>query len=121
MIDLSDWDQLVTETYGRPYSFQQQGGCKSRGTFNLCIPDNCYDDSGWNDSVPEVINGREMGVKFDSWLQRDPAQKLKDQTANFELELWWTRNFYPDVQAVANDLHKKGLLEAGEYTIDIDW
>jgi hypothetical protein len=35
--------------------------------------------------------------------------------------MFWDRNFYPNVQMVANDLHKKGLLEAGEYSIRIDW
>lgn len=28
---------------------------------------------------------------------------------------------YPDVQMIANDLHAKGLLEAGDYCIEIDW
>ena len=37
------------------------------------------------------------------------------------IDLWWKRNFYPDIEMVANDLHAKGLLEAGEYAIDIDW
>jgi len=27
----------------------------------------------------------------------------------------------PNIQRVANDLHTKGLLEAGKYIIDIDW
>jgi len=35
--------------------------------------------------------------------------------------MWWERNFYPDVEMIANDLHKRGILEAGEYVIDIDW
>lgn len=30
VIDVSDWDQLVMDTYGRHYSFQQQDGCKER-------------------------------------------------------------------------------------------
>jgi hypothetical protein len=29
------------------------------------------------------------------------------------------RNFYPDVQMVANDLYSKGLVAAGKY--EIDW
>lgn len=27
IIDCFDWDELVTETYGKPYCFQQQDGC----------------------------------------------------------------------------------------------
>lgn len=33
VIEVSDWDNLVQETYGRPYNFQQQYGCQSRGEF----------------------------------------------------------------------------------------
>jgi len=62
-----------------------------------------------------------MGVSFKAWLARDPKQKLEGQEYDYELSLWWDRNFYPDVQMVANDLHAKGLLESGEYLIDIDW
>lgn len=64
-----------------------------------------------------------MGVSFAAWLARDPKQKLADPSAqeDYCLELWWHRNFYPDVQMVANDLHAKGLLDAGDHTILIDW
>ena len=31
MVEVSDWDKLVEETYGKIYSFQQQDGCKARG------------------------------------------------------------------------------------------
>ena len=44
-----------------------------------------------------------------------------DPEYSFGLSLWWQRNFYPDVQMVANDLFEKGLIEAGDYVIDIDW
>ena len=119
VIEVSDWDRLIMDTYGRPYSFQQQNGCQDRGAFPLTVPDGCDDD--WLDTVPEIVNGEEMGVNFKSWLERDPKQPLKDQKYGHELDLWWTRNFYPEIQAVANDLHERGLLEAGEYLIDIDW
>ena len=119
MIDVSEWDRFVEQTYGRPYNFQQQDGCKDRGSFNLTVPDDDC-DAEMADSVPEIVNGEEMGVKFAVWLARDPKKKIKGE-ADFGLSLWWERNFYPDVQAVANDLHAKGLLPAGEYVIDIDW
>lgn len=121
-IDLNDWDQLVQETYGKPYSFQQQDGCQERGVVNITIPDNDWDwEEDMNDSIPEVINGKEMGVKFEVWLARDPKQPIPNQTQSYELELFWERNFYPHVQSVANDLYKKGLIEAGDYQINIDW
>lgn len=122
MIDVSDWDDLVQTTYGRIYNFQQQDGCKERGTFSLTIPSHAYDYE--NDTIPEEVNGDEMGVSFKAWLERDPKQKLDtDDEWDREngLSLFWERNFYPDIQMIANDLHKKGLIEAGKYVINIDW
>lgn len=121
VIDVQEWDALVTETYGRPYSFQQQDDCKSRGVVRFTVPDDAYDYK--NDTVPENVNDPQMGVSFAAWLARDPKQKLSnpDDQEDYCLTLWWDRNFYPEFQMVANDLHKKGLLAAGEYTINIDW
>lgn len=123
VIDVSDWDDLVEKTYGRPYSFQQQDGCKSRGNFHLTVPDEEAEDIPC-DFVPEVVNHEEMGVSFKAWLARDPKQGLLgrvNENSPWEIPMWWERNFYPNINMVANDLHAKGLLEAGEYTIDIDW
>lgn len=121
-IGVSDWDNFVSKTYGRPYSFQQQDDCRSRGNFRLTVPEEAYDYE--NDTVPEKVNGEEMGVSFKAWLERDPKQKLETEDKwdrENGLSLWWARNFYPDVQMVANDLHEKGLLEAGSYCIVIGW
>lgn len=120
VIDLSDWDKLVEKTYGRVYSFQQQDGCKPRGSWRFTVPSKETCDYE-NDTVPEIVHGPKDGVSFAAWLARDPKQPIKDQEYDWELELWLQRNFYPDFQMVANDLHAKGLLEAGDYTIDIDW
>ena len=123
MIEVSDWDSCVEKTYGRRYSFQQQDGCKSRGTHSFAVPDEDMTDDFENDHVPEIVNHEEMGVSFSAWLKRDPKVLLKGDgdTDDFSLELWWSRNFYPDFQTVANDLHKKGLLKKGSYIINIDW
>ncbi len=143
MIDDSDWDELVCKTYGKRYIFQQQYGCQSRGVVGITIPYESYEEE-MNDRIAEVINNeREMGVKFDVWLKRDPdaplnptkeelencnyyygkteedAKKWKEDKSN--IEMFWERNFYPNLQTLANDLHKKGLIEAGEYKIEIDW
>ena len=117
MISVNDWDNLVADTYKRPYSFQQQDGCKDRGIFNLTIPSKYTEDDSMHDSIPELVNGPEMGVKFKVWLERDPKQLVGGRTE----ELFWDRNFYPDIHTVANDLHEKGLIEAGDYIIKIDW
>lgn len=122
VIDVGDWDQLVIDTYGKPYSFQQQDGCKERQRVNITIPDEAYDYE--NDTVPEVVNHEDMGVSFKAWLERDPEQKIPCKYGGAGPDftgLWWERNFYPDVQMIANDLHARGLIKAGAYTIDIDW
>lgn len=120
IIDVSDWDDLVQKTYGKPYSFQQQDGCKSRGVFRFSVPNEETNDYE-NTTVPEEVNHEEMGVSFEAWVARDAEHPIKNQQYDYERDLWWERNFYPDFQMVANDLHAKGLLEAGNYTIDIDW
>jgi hypothetical protein len=123
LIEVHDWDKLVEDTYGRPYSFQQQGGCKSRGTFELEIPSDGHDYK--NTTIPEVVNGDEMGVSFEAWKARDPREwqgKIESPgQSNFYLDLFWSRNFYPCIEVLANDLHEKGLIDAGTYLINIDW
>ena len=52
-----------------------------------------------------------MGISFQAW--KNCTKKYPD--------IFWERNFYPDILTVANDLLAKGLLEAGEYRIKIDW
>ncbi len=43
------------------------------------------------------------------------------ENSKWELELFWGRNFYPDVSMIIDDLYERGLLEAGDFSIDIDW
>jgi hypothetical protein len=121
IIDVSEWDKFVSETYSRPYSSQQQGHCQPRGTFRFTVPAEVEDYK--NETIPEELHAEEIGVNFAAWLARDPKQKLSDSIAqeDFCLDLWWSRNFYPNIQMVANDLHTKRLLEAGSYTIDMNW
>jgi len=122
VIEVSDFDKLVQDTYQRPYEFQQQEGCKDRGMFRFSVPAELEDEE-WPDTVPEVVNGEKMGVNFAAWLARDPKQtwpaedKPEEMELQWAVDLWWTRNFYPPFQAVVNDLHAKGLLEAGDYTL----
>lgn len=119
-ISVKDWDTLVMTTYSKQYSFQQQDGCKDRQTVGITVPvKNPYDYE--NDTVPEIVNHWDMGVSFKAWLERDPEKPLPDRDDSFGLKLWWDRNFYPHVSMIINDLYSKGLIEAGEYEIKIDW
>lgn len=117
VIDHSSLDQLVEETYGRTYSFQQQDGCKSRGSEDITVP--VIDPRDYEaSSISEIVNGDEMGISFKSWLERDPNKLIDD---NLSTKLFWERNFYPHLDMIINDLHSKGLIEEGTYTINIDW
>jgi len=122
VIDEDEWSEFVSKTYGRPYHFQQQDGCRNRGVIGLTVPDNYDWESEAEDDIPEDSDDEyPNAVKFEKWLERDPKQPLKGQEYDWELSMWWQRQFYPHIETVANDLHKKGLLEAGDYLINIDW
>ncbi len=120
VIDCFDWDDLVIETYGKPYCFQQQDGCQPRGNVNIEISTEELEDD-MPDSIPEVVNGEKMGVSFKSWLARDPKEWNGNKKDESFSSMWWDRNFYPDLQIIANDMCRKGLIEPGVYTINIDW
>jgi hypothetical protein len=119
----SDLDNLITETYGRPHCFQQQAECRDRGMYYITVPDP-YALDFTNSTIPEKVNGEERGVSFAAWLARDPNQPLDTEDEwdrKHGLDLFWTRNFYPSIEIVANDLYSRGLMEAGKYHIVIDW
>jgi hypothetical protein len=120
VIEVDDWDELVKKTYGKPYNYQQQNGCQERGTYNLTIPSTYDEEEDMNDSIPEEINGNQMGVKFNVWLSRDP-KALVNGHDGYMIALFWERNFYPSIHTLANDLYSKGLIKAGNYVINIDW
>jgi hypothetical protein len=120
-VELDDWNRLVVETYGRRYNFQQQNGCKPRGIERITVPDYSND---WEDELHSSIENNpdvEIGFKFDVWLKRDPKQPIPNQADTWELDLFWKRNFYPHINSVANDLFRRGLIDAGNYVINIDW
>jgi hypothetical protein len=116
----SDFSRLVREVYGRPYSYQQQDGCKGRGVENFTVPIK-YPYDFENDVVIEEVNSSEEGVSFKAWLERDPDLLIEQLTRPYITELWWARNFYPSFDMVVNDLHSKGYIPAGEYQLVIDW
>lgn len=64
-----------------------------------------------------------MGISFKSWLATSEEDINKDNPESYKGQnhLFWERNFYPALQVVANDLYKKGLIEKGDYVINIDW
>lgn len=82
----------------------------------ITVPPDCVEDFP-NDTLEDSISENGLGVSFKAWLEKDP-----NEISNIsERELFWERKFYPNLSMVINDLYEKGLLEAGEYEIDIDW
>lgn len=122
IIDSFDLDDLIKETYNKPYCYQQQDGCKSRGTESISVP--TIDPEDYENTILEcVINGDEMGISFETWLNTTVEEvnaKHPERYPN-QNDLWWERNFYPSIDMIVNDLYEKGLIEEGNYTIDIDW
>lgn len=123
IIEVDDWDDLIQKTYNKPYSFQQQEGCRDRCVFKFSVPVNQYEmeeqEECMNDEIPEEINGDLMGIKFNKWLERDISKPVGEH--EWGIELFWDRNFYPSTLTLINDLYQKGLIEMGEYAIDVDW
>ena len=85
VIECGDWDELVVNTYGRPYKFQQQDGCQSRGNVHLIIP-SADNDGEMYDKIPEIINGEIMGIKFAKWIERDPKAPLNPILSGGQLQ-----------------------------------
>ena len=114
VFSLQEWDNLVESTYNKPYSFQQQDGCKERGTFYFTVPIG-YED--YEDrEPPESYKTSIMGVSFKSWLKHNISEN-----PSLSETLLWKRLFYSHVSMIINDLYKKGLIKEGDYIINIDW
>lgn len=93
---------LVAEVYGRPYRFQQQGDMRGQDTiYRFMLPEQPGDAE-----TPE----------FDAWLAASPPD-----VSDWKETMRWEREFYPDIDDVVNDLHQRGLLDAGDYAIHVWW
>jgi len=115
VIEVSEFDKLVFDTYGKPYSFQEQDGCKGKGKKYITVP--CIE----HDYKADNIQGERKGVSFKAWLNKDIDEPFGKRKSKIDNALFWFRNFYPHVSMIINDLFAKGLLEKGEYAIEIDW
>lgn len=121
VVELSDWDNFIKEVYGKPYSFQQQEGYKMRGIWEFNIP--FTDEWDYEEDIPDIPVGDQQlsGVKFQTWLDKDPNEKFFPEGPVYADSLYWERNFYPDKCTLVKDLESKGLLTEGNYVINIDW
>lgn len=102
IIQSSDWDKFVCETYGRPYCFQQQAGYRDRGTYEFTVPD-------------------PYGIEFCGPISLSEwANEEIDPNPPLKITFHWHRIFHPDYMEVASDLHKRGLIKSGTYYIEVD-
>ena len=113
VISSAAWNKQVSKIYGRPYSIEDQ--FEFNRVLEFKVPNRSFDFA--NETVEENEDTKETGVNFKSWITRDPDQKIGSDPRAFVTTLWWYRAFYPDIEVLANDLFKKGLLERGEYVI----
>lgn len=129
LLSVREFDELVINTYSLPYSFQQQDDCKPRSTYKFSLPIKEPIRKYENETLPVIVNGAKMGVSFSSWKASDPKSYLNNfikeghdaSWLEFCVTLWYHRNFYPHVDEILVDLYNRGILEAGDYAIDIDW
>lgn len=124
-----DWSRLVTQVFGKPYQFQQQGEMHGQNSiYAFTVPEN-FDDwdiegvdrdiQEWltkemprTETHPAVKDGQVVYVERDrdEWPPRDLTVKL-----------WWLRENYPDFDVVMCALARKGLIDPGEYALHIWW
>ena len=117
-IDLYVWNHLVETTYNKPYHFQQQNGCRDRGVYEVDIN---YAEDIERTTIPEELNGDEMGVSFKAWLERGIDEwNGADEDKRF-IKLFWHRNFYPSVDIIAQDLFDRGIITEKSFDIVVDW
>lgn len=108
VIEEKDFSKLVSETYERPYDFQQHGNwgdAIANGSFVSL-------------TVPEKIETYHCDPVGEDYQEFDVWKTTPVETHSYIL---WQNSFYPRFQEVANDLHAKGLLPAGDYTLLIHW
>lgn len=120
-----DWNELVQSTYCKPYNLQQQGGCMDNGSFVEFSVPNTAEDDGKDEAILEKEYHDQKdsyrGATFEQWLSRDSKKPLNGQEYDWQLDFFWSRNFYPNLEVLAQDLYKKGLLEEGHYSIHVSW
>lgn len=160
IIDESEFSELVSTIYGRPYRLQQQGEMIGNdATYPIDVPNDfaAMDEDHRESREWERASGAATKYEhidpveyptFQEWLDRDVNEPVPDASTDFWVkhsnedpqipkpyippaedrlpgglihDLWWTRNFFPPLGEVINDLHKRGLLQEGEYRIHAWW
>lgn len=110
LIHESELSKRVAEMFERPYQLQQQGDML--GQDSVVIAD-----------VPAEPEFDLDLPSFLEWSTRDVNLEPPGESWHYpwQRELWWHREFYPDLQEVLNELHRLGELPEGKYAIHVWW
>lgn len=121
------WNFFIENTFNKgpyTYNFQQQDGCRERGPYLVEVPPSEEDlldgPELLNEEISYEVNGEMYGVSLETWLNTskvDTASKLEKDYLN---DLYWCRHFYPRINELVNHLYKLGLIEEGDFYIEID-
>ena len=106
----SEFSDLVRQTFERPYSLQQQGDMHSQESFvRFDVPADREEEEHW------------QAVSMEEWLAATPPDPEDRSMEAFTDRLRWDREFYPQLDSVANELHARGQLDAGTYVLHVWW
>lgn len=115
--EVNDFDELVMNTYGIPYNFQQQGGCKNTSIEYFCFP---FNGDYTNTTLPFEINGKTRGISFEVWKNHDMEELKKMFSDDWEVGMFYARNFYPHIERLLQDLVDKELISGKCFGIEIN-
>ena len=123
VVDSFEWDRFVKQVYDRPYTFQQQDGCRQRGVSYFTATPGQYEFVEHMEPVPTgPIEGIRscFGVSLEEWVGRSPEAAFDPDRPN-RTGTYWERNYYPPIDELASDLCEKGLIAPGRYVLLVDW
>lgn len=107
-VTYEDWDDFVSEVYGKPYSLEKQKeGISSTYVFD--VPNN------WDKQTDDTYYNESYGVPLDYWKRLNADIYTFSSIEDFNK--FWHKEMFPDVRALLNDLNKQGIIETGKYVI----
>lgn len=116
LIHVSEWNRYVRETYNRPYDLSEQEG-RDRGIIEFVVPLPSAEDYSRTSLAKD-----EEGVSFATWLNRNTKEPFEpNEDDPYYIVRYFNCRFYPSLEMVIYDLYIIGLLEPGNYVINIDW
>lgn len=123
------WNAFVESVFGKEpntYNFQQQNGCRDRGLYLVRVFPSEEDLLDEQELLDEEISykvngyGEMFGVSLKTWLNTSKEDTKSKVGKDYLNDLFWARHFYPTIEELVAYLYKLGLLEEGDFYIEID-